>query len=573
MKTRFTAVICILCILLSALNVSAENISEYTYSVLSNDDWEYIADTDNTVTISKYIGSQSEVEVPQTIDGKTVVKIGDSAFSSCTSVTKIVLPSTLVSIDNYAFKNCIKLTEIFIPRNVKSIASNVFLYCKALTAITVDSENSYFCTADGVLFDKDKTTLICFPPAKSGSEYTVPDSVHNIGNYAFYQCTNLKNIKMSGDITYIGINAFYATALYDNKDNWDNDVLYLNNCLIDAETDISGEYDIKSDTVCIADYAFYNCNKLTDINLPETVCAIGEYTFCYCKNLVNINTDDNSSVYSSDNGVLLSKDKTELICYPRGRTDDEYEIPDGITDIGVNAFAYCNNITAVKIPDSVINISDGAFSYCTYLSKITLPYGCVKLGDNAFYYCNNLTHIDIPVTLTHIGNNVFFFCYRMANITIPENVVFIGDNVFTKGNAGLVISGIPGSTAHIYAKQNHITFKSVVSSAKYGEIEFSKNMKSAVSDNDSGLITVPVSIESNTQKDKIGVRIYTAVYNNNDVLLNVGINDISVDGENGFYGQFTVRNISSKPAYVKVFAVNIDNMVSPLCKNVKINVN
>lgn len=136
------------------------------------------------------------------------ISIGDYAFWNCTGLTSITIQNGVTSIGTGAFWNCSGLTSITIPSSVTSIGVNVFYGCSGLTDITVDSSNPSFCSESGVLFNKDKTTLIYYPLGKNDSSYTIPDGVTVIEQYAFYCNSKLTSVTIPSGVTSIGEMAF-----------------------------------------------------------------------------------------------------------------------------------------------------------------------------------------------------------------------------------------------------------------------------------------------------------------------------------------------------------------------------
>lgn len=168
----------------------------------------------------------------------------------------------------------------------------------------------------------------------------------------------------------------------------------------------------------IDDYAFSSCSSLTSITIPDSVTSIGKYTFSYCSSLTSINVDENNTTYKSIDGVVFSKDEKTLILCPEGKSGD-YLIPNGVTNIGENAFYQCP-LTSVVIPDSVTIIDEYAFYYCRSLTSITLGNSVTSIGANAFRNCSSLTSITIPNSVTIIGKNAFFGCHYLTSITFEN---------------------------------------------------------------------------------------------------------------------------------------------------------
>jgi hypothetical protein len=141
-----------------------------------------------------------------------VTSIGDNAFAYCTSLTSITIPNGVTSIGNSAFDYCTGLTSVTIPAGVTSIGQGAFGDCASLTAINVDPANSAYTSQDGVLYNKDKTTLHTYPKGKTGA-FTIPNGVTSIGNYAFRSCNSLTSVTIPNSVTSIGNMAFFSTSL------------------------------------------------------------------------------------------------------------------------------------------------------------------------------------------------------------------------------------------------------------------------------------------------------------------------------------------------------------------------
>ena len=226
-------------------------------------------------------------------------------------------------------------------------------------------------------------------------------SVTSIGENAFYNCTSLTSITIPDSVTEIGSGAFYDTSYYNNEANWENGVLYIGNHLIKAKEDISGSYEIKQGTKIIAAGAFDGCTSLKSITIPDSVTSLGKGVFSWCTALTAINVSENNTAYSSIDGVVFSKDKTELVCYPAGKTAETYAIPAGVTSIGHAAFSYCTSLTSVTIPSSVKIIGSYAF-YSTSLTSVTIPDGVEYIYEYAFGGCEKLSYVYLPDSIKNV---------------------------------------------------------------------------------------------------------------------------------------------------------------------------
>ena len=351
-------------------------------------DYEYTVLYDGTVEITGYTGSETEIEIPSEINGKAVTSIGDFTFTGCDSLTSVTIgnnvtsigdftftgcynltsvtiPDSVTSIGNSAFVNCESLTSITIPNSVTSIGEAAFLSCENLIEINVDSNNTNYSSENGVLFNYDKTELIQYPMGNIQTTYTIPNSVKSIWDNAFWGCTSLTNITIPNSVTSIG-------------------------------------YD-----------AFANCS-LTSVTIPNSVTNIGGSAFNWCDSLTEINVDSDNNDYSSQDGVLFNYDKTELITYPRGKTQASYTIPKSVISIGNEAFKWCTSLTNITIPNSVTSIGNSAFSKCTSLTSITIPDSVTNIGGSAFEYCESLTNVTIGNSVTSIEDDAFYFCFDLT---------------------------------------------------------------------------------------------------------------------------------------------------------------
>ena len=251
------------------------------------------------------------------------------------------------------------------------------------------------------------TKIICdwafgwskFIGRRSLTSLVIPDSVTNIGDYAFSGCSSLSSVVIPDRVTSIGDCAF-------------------ENC--SSLTDIV----IPDGVTSIGDCAFEGCRSLTDIVIPDGVTSIGDCAFEGCRSLTDIVIPD---------GVTSIGDCAFENCFSL----TGIVIPDSVTGIGKFAFSGCSSLSSVVIPDSVSCIGSGAFKNCSSLSSLVIPDCVTSIGNYAFAYCKSLTDIVIPNSVTSIGDNAFRHCSSLSSVVIPESVVNLNGNPFCRWDGGL----------------------------------------------------------------------------------------------------------------------------------------
>ena len=477
---------------------------------------------DGTLEISKYAGNSATCVIPGEINGKKVTKIGDSAFMFCTSLTSVTIPDGVTSIDEAAFLCCTSLTSVTIPDSVTSIKSKAFFNCTSLKSVTIPAsvtnigdyalgyyeiyntdsckweqykvdgfkinyvKNTYghmyalkngftdeACLLtneldDGTLeitkyagnsatcvipseIDGKKVTEIgdsAFKGCTELTSITIPDGVTGIGNKAFSDCTSLETVTIPASVTYVRDSAFYGCTSLKSV-------------------------TIPESVTYIGGYAFAECYSLKYADIPANVSGIGLSPFCNCRSLENINTDEANKWYTTVDGVLYDKDKTELINYPAGKKDSSYVIPEGIRTIREKAFYGCLNLCELTIPDSVTEIESGAFECSSLISdeygtikyvdgwvvgsghtanvvlkdgtrgiafeafscdeiieKVTMPDTVKYINGCAFENCTNLSEVLLSSSLENIERGAFLNCSNLADIVIPDSVISITSDAF-----------------------------------------------------------------------------------------------------------------------------------------------
>ena len=291
-----------------------------------------------------------------------------------------------------------------------------------LTSVTIPEIVTY----NGTTYSVTSIGFSAFYGCTSLTSITIPNSVTSIGDHAFSNCYGLTIITIPSSVTSIGEGPFSGTGIYNDESNWENSVLYIDNCLIGAKESISGSYTIKENTRLIADHAFSRCYSLTSVTIGNSVTNIGRRTFCY--SLMSVIVESGNTVYDSRencNAIIETASNT-LIAGCQNTI-----IPNSVTSIGEYAFYACHPLTSITIPNSVMSIGDYAFQYCSSLTSINIPNSVTSIGRGAFDACHPLTSITIPNSVTSIGDYAFSGCYSLTSITIPNSVTSIGHSAFS----------------------------------------------------------------------------------------------------------------------------------------------
>ena len=441
----------------------------------------------------------------------SVTSIGWDAFSGCSSLTSVTIGNSVTSIGGYTFAYCSSLTSITIPNSVTSIGEEAFASCSSLTSINVDAYNSKYSSADGVLFNKDKTTLIQYPIGNTRSEYIIPNSVTSIGDYAFSGWSSLTSVTIPNSVTSIG------------------------------------------------NYAFYGCSFLTSITIPNSVTSIGNDAFVDVLNIEYHGTATGAPwgamrMNAYVEGNLLYEDSTKttlLLCsyFAQG----EIIIPNSVTSIGDRAFSGCSFITSVTIGNSVTSIGGYTFSGCSSLTSVTIGNSVTSIGEDAFQNCSSLTSVTIGNSVTSIGSYAFRGCDKLVDVycyatTPPE----INENSFSRYNAFLYV---PCESKKAYMVD------AVWGNFKYIECISTNNVTTdeivvTPSDNEANVIWPSVNGAATYElviRDKSGNIVCTLIFNANGQLISIAFNAPSRNGapaqtqSAGF--SFTITGLDSGTGY------------------------
>ena len=395
----------------------------YAYATeVSEDDFSYrLINEGNQIEITKYNGSNAIVEIPDTIDGKTVSSIGDSAFKNSAFLTNIVIPENVTSIGNNAFDGCTGITEVTVnskklesignyafrgtkitgislPESVSRIGGAAFMNCTALTSIVIPEKvtaldsNYYDGTFEGC------TSLI---------SVTLPSNLTNIPDYAFEGCTKLETVSLPESITALGKDMFKGC------------------------TSLSA-ITLPKNITKIPDGAFYNCTALRSIVVPENVMSIGNNAFDGCTGITEV--------------IVNSKKLESIGNYAfRGTKITGISLPESVSRIGGAAFMNCTALTSIVIPEKVTVLNScmtvfyftyGTFEGCTSLVSVTLSSNITSISDCTFRGCTALKSIVVPESVESVGKSAFGNCKSLVRVIFKNDFTQVAANAF-EGCTGL----------------------------------------------------------------------------------------------------------------------------------------
>ncbi|MDE7312613.1 MAG: leucine-rich repeat protein [Eubacterium sp.] len=419
-------------------------------------DYEYNKLDDETIEITKYTGTDTVVEIPAQIDGRHVVRIGENAFMNCENITQLSIPNSVTIIGKGAFSRCRTLQEINIPNSVTIIGEAAFANCSSLKDITIP--NSVNLIGSAAFAQCSVLEEISLPSGVVNiDDYTfqnsglltihIPKSVVRIGENSFANCETLKDVYYEGTkeqwnqikISSIGNSSLTNAVVHCIDDdllseNYEYEAISDGTIAItkykgsETEVKIPSQIDGKTVTVIRAN-VFQSNEDIKEITIPSCVTSFMGGAIDDCPNLMAFAVDIESESYSSVDGVLFNKEKTELVRCPEGKSG-EYMVPDGVDLIGAYAFQSCDKLKGITVPDGVTKIGIAAFWKCTEVIDVTLPDSVTEIGSKAFSGCENLIKIHIPDSIEVLQGSTFQFCKSLTEIIIPDGVTRIDSTVF-----------------------------------------------------------------------------------------------------------------------------------------------
>lgn len=343
-------------------------------AVSADGQYNYEVDAAGKAILTGYLGKDTQVAVPATMDGIVVTGLSGT-FRDNDKITKIKIPAGITAVDETAFAGC---------------------YC--VEGFEVDPANqSMISDGDGVLLSKDGSTLLRYPVGKhqSTGTYRIPSGVVNIGGYAF-EGYNTPSIEIPSNVRVIGDYAFANTRNFNGVSVWEEG------------------------TQTIGSYAFYKCTNLGLLDqgaLPSTVSTIGVYAFAECSNI------------RIDISKTCIREISDYLFYNCDNLHD-LTLPQTVTTVGAYAFSDCNNLNEVVFDDALVQIKEGAFAKCGNLHTVKIPEGVTAIENDTFNGCQNLNTVVLPNTLTTIGDGAFAGCRNIHSINIPKDIKYISNTSF-----------------------------------------------------------------------------------------------------------------------------------------------
>ena len=399
--------------------------------------------------------------------GKGLETIPESCFYNCGKLKTVKLSEGLEKISTNSFYGCSSLESLSLPATLTEIKDNAFYGCTALMTLTISNNNPLFKDIDGVVFDKDGTTLVCFPPANSTS-YVVPEgtieispnafstsviesltispSVEKIGDKAFMNCHKVKEIKVGNKwqgsaLSTIGEFAFSFCEELESLYFYGNNIERFGASPFEYSTSIKEIYIHTITPPMIVDYQYGigGNGKETSLYVPQaSVVAYSEANGWKEFNIVG----DPAQPVVFENGIysftVTSEDeKTVSLTGVKTEGQNILDIPEKVnfadkeyivTEIGPDLFFSNHTIKEVNIPGSVRIIGDNAFCECS-LERITLSEGLEYIGAGAFCY-TPIEEIILPSTVTYIGGSAFADCAHLKRIILSDKVETIESCMF-----------------------------------------------------------------------------------------------------------------------------------------------
>lgn len=318
-------------------------------------------------------------EIEKIVIENGVTSIREEAFRDLVNVKSVVMGDSVEIIEARAFMGLHHLADISFSKNLKEVGDMAFSWC-------YDLQDAVFPES------LKKIGSNIFQDSGNIRKIVIQEGVTDIASGAFSGCKLLEEIILPSTLKHCGENIVKGTAFYNNKNNWENGVLYSGSILLDATTDCGSNLKVKEGTTLIADNAFYGNEIIETVSLPDGIKGIGKSAFYANKNI------------------------------------EAVSLPDSIEGIGERAFFDCQKIKSIILPPNLKKIEMWVFAGCYQLKDVTFPEGLEEIGFEAFGSCD-MESIIIPESVTQIGKGAFARCDKLKEITFPKSLQYCGADV------------------------------------------------------------------------------------------------------------------------------------------------
>lgn len=458
------------------LTTTATSETVTTKTVLS--DLSYSLNSDGTMKIVKYKGTNTVVDLYDSYNGYTVTTIGDSAFAN-SSITSIDIPSTITTIESQAFYKCTSLTEVKYEGTIEDWVdidiqdnkeANPMYYASAFKLAELNNETG--------LVEYNEVTEISLPSSVTSigdysfvgfnhvTTLSLPSELTSIGNYAFYGCSSLQEINIPESVTTLGEYAFYGATSSTS--------LTLNDKL-----------------TTVGQYAFAYNTALTSLEVPTNITSLGQYAFVGCTMLDSVTL--NEGLETLNNGVFSSCTALQSITLPDSLTFLGYSVfandtalntvsfGKGLTSSKSNVFSGCTSLVNIEIPNIVSSaIATAVTNITSHIENLSfdgtmeewLSLQFTSAKDNLIQYTTNfyvkdevsdtyttvVTSLDVPDTITNINNYAFYGYEKLESVNFNKVLTIGNSSFYGTGLTTVVLSNsIQSVSSYAFASCNSLT--------------------------------------------------------------------------------------------------------------------
>ena len=410
----------------SDITVTGDTENGYTFTV-----------SGKKATITGYNDKNvTALNIPDTLGGYPVDKIGNNAFEKYLKLTSVVIPDTVTSVEHYAFCDCYSLKDVKLSKGLKFLGGAAFKRT-AIESIEIPKALDNADTWDGEDYEYDRDEYWIangpFSFCENLKTVTFEQGTVEISKCLFYGCVSLEEITIPNTVKAIEDDAF-------------------NRCLRLKKVNFG-------DSLTSIGYSsFYSCLNLTGVNIPDTVTSVEHYAFCDCYSLKDVKLSKGLKFLG---GAAFKRTAIESIEIPKALDNadtwdgedyeydrDEYWIANGpfsfcenlktvtfeqgTVEISKCLFYGCVSLEEITIPNTVKAIEDDAFNRCLRLKKVNFGDSLTSIGYSSFYSCLNLTGVNIPDTVTSVEHYAFCDCYSLKDVKLSKGLKFLGGAAFKR---------------------------------------------------------------------------------------------------------------------------------------------